>query len=490
MRRGAATGLGLVLSLALATPAAAQKRPLTPAAFSIVPHDANDVFLRVSNRGGIGLSVQAGDAGNFPRGTPNRYLFGGGLWIGAVGDVDGDGGPDTLTAIGNNPNRIGEFEWVEGVPGFDRDDARFLVLDSREDLLFPDEPVADQELFAIYSDRFALQTGGTVSNPIGLAVRQRSFAFDDPGLASAILFQWDVTNIAEEVRGRAVPLSALRAGVVLDPDIGAVQDDTAAPLVVDGTPILLVWDVDFTVDFFQGRPGFFAVVPLAEPTDVVATQLGPLAGGAPPVPLTDAGQYRALAGLAPEEPFVGDPGFDLRALVGWAAGDLAPGATRRVAAAFVWAEASGTPPEVLLPDDPDLDEDLPVVADLVAAVRAVRTAYAGRVAPLPTLLQFPGSPEEPEPGRGNAVFQNFPNPFDSQTTVVYSLAADTDVLLEVLDVTGRRVATLVDGSVARGQHTTVWDGLGDGGGEAPAGVYVIRLVTPEATTSVRALKRP
>lgn len=497
-RNGGRTGpgTGVVVSLALAAtlaadgPAAGQKRTLSPAAFSLVPHDVNETFLRVSNRGGIGLSLSAADVGNFPRGTRNRYLFGAGVWFGGVADVDGDGTADTLTTIGYNPNAVSEIEWVEGAPGFDRDDPRFDVLDSTEDLLFPAETIAAQELFTVYSDRLPVLVGGRRSIPLGVEVRQQSFAFTDEGLKSAIVFQWDVRNATVETRGRGVTIEGLKSGVVLDPDIGSVEDDTAAPLTIDGADVLLIWDADFSVSFFQGTPGFLAVVPLADPEEIVTTQLS--RGGGPDVqivPPTDVAQYRALAGAPPNAPTIAEPGFDLRALIGWGDVSLAPGAVHRAAAAFVFAPPAGTTP-FLGPLDPALDQDLPLLADLVAAVRAVRTAYAARVAPLPALLEFPGTPEELPPGSGDRVLQNFPNPFTGQTTIRYALAEAADIRLEVVDLAGRRVRSLVDGPRQGGLHTTVWDGAGETGGQAPAGVYVIRLVTPRTTTTVRALKRP
>ena len=95
------TAAVLLAALASASPVFSQK--LLPAASSLVAHDRNEVFLRVSNRGGYGLAVEAADAGNFPRGTPNRYLFGSGLWIGGIGDVDADGMPDSIVTVGGSP---------------------------------------------------------------------------------------------------------------------------------------------------------------------------------------------------------------------------------------------------------------------------------------------------------------------------------------------------------------------------------------------------
>jgi flagellar hook assembly protein FlgD len=50
-------------------------------------------------------------------------------------------------------------------------------------------------------------------------------------------------------------------------------------------------------------------------------------------------------------------------------------------------------------------------------------------------------------------------------------------VLSVFDVTGRRVATLVDGAMPAGEHVAEWDGRTIGGGHAGAGVYFTKLQT-------------
>ena len=81
--------------------------------------------------------------------------------------------------------------------------------------------------------------------------------------------------------------------------------------------------------------------------------------------------------------------------------------------------------------------------------------------------------------------QNHPNPFNPSTTIRYDLTATTRVTLDVLDVTGRLVATLVDGVQSPGPHQAVWDGLGFGGRRVSSGVYFYRLRTPEFSQSAK-----
>ncbi len=71
--------------------------------------------------------------------------------------------------------------------------------------------------------------------------------------------------------------------------------------------------------------------------------------------------------------------------------------------------------------------------------------------------------------------QNYPNPFNPSTTIEFSLPRAEHVRLEVINVLGRVVTTLVDGERAAGQHEVVWDGASDAGNRVASGVYFYRL---------------
>ena len=70
-----------------------------------------------------------------------------------------------------------------------------------------------------------------------------------------------------------------------------------------------------------------------------------------------------------------------------------------------------------------------------------------------------------------------PNPFTGSTLLRFSLAAAGPVRAELLDVTGRRVRSLVAGELVAGEHTLRWDGRDDRGHALPAGLYFARLET-------------
>ena len=68
--------------------------------------------------------------------------------------------------------------------------------------------------------------------------------------------------------------------------------------------------------------------------------------------------------------------------------------------------------------------------------------------------------------------QNYPNPFNPATTIGFELPMPTDVRLDVYDMTGRQLSTLVNGIYPSGYHTVQWNAIG-----LPTGIYVYRLTT-------------
>jgi|GEM_PF-3243563 len=70
------------------------------------------------------------------------------------------------------------------------------------------------------------------------------------------------------------------------------------------------------------------------------------------------------------------------------------------------------------------------------------------------------------------LFQNFPNPFNSQTEIRFDLPEDAQVEIVVFDPVGRKVRRLVDYFMAPGSHSATWDGKDDVGRQMPSGIYI------------------
>ena len=71
---------------------------------------------------------------------------------------------------------------------------------------------------------------------------------------------------------------------------------------------------------------------------------------------------------------------------------------------------------------------------------------------------------------------NFPNPFNPKTTIRFALAANEYVHLNVYDLGGRLVKTLVDEPMVAANHEVVWDGKDNNGARVASGVYFYKLV--------------
>ena len=86
---------------------------------------------------------------------------------------------------------------------------------------------------------------------------------------------------------------------------------------------------------------------------------------------------------------------------------------------------------------------------------------------------------------GFALGQNYPNPFNPSTVIPYQLPTAALVRLEVFNVLGQRVATLVDGERPAGAHTAVWMATDEAGQAVSAGVYIYRLAVGDAMATGR-----
>jgi hypothetical protein len=77
--------------------------------------------------------------------------------------------------------------------------------------------------------------------------------------------------------------------------------------------------------------------------------------------------------------------------------------------------------------------------------------------------------------------QNFPNPFNPETIIQFSISEPTQVRVEILNLLGQKVATLVDGNREPGNYWVRWDGTDNQGNAVANGIYFYRLVTEERT---------
>ncbi|HSG29361.1 MAG TPA: Ig-like domain-containing protein, partial [Candidatus Krumholzibacterium sp.] len=79
--------------------------------------------------------------------------------------------------------------------------------------------------------------------------------------------------------------------------------------------------------------------------------------------------------------------------------------------------------------------------------------------------------------------QNKPNPFNPATTISLFMPEPGNAVLEIFDVTGRRIATLHSGYLDRGEHPFQWHGTDSAGNRVSSGIYFYRLTAGKESIS-------
>ena len=77
------------------------------------------------------------------------------------------------------------------------------------------------------------------------------------------------------------------------------------------------------------------------------------------------------------------------------------------------------------------------------------------------------------------LYANYPNPFNAETQIAYTLSEVGPVELAIYNVWGQRVRTLVQGVQATGRYQIAWDGRSDSGAALASGVYLSRLASEQ-----------
>ena len=85
------------------------------------------------------------------------------------------------------------------------------------------------------------------------------------------------------------------------------------------------------------------------------------------------------------------------------------------------------------------------------------------------------SPGERSVPEAYSLSQNYPNPFNPVTRLRYQLPETGNVSLNVFNVFGQQVRTLVNTRMEAGYHSVYWDGRNDRGEKVTSGVYFSRM---------------
>ncbi len=88
-------------------------------------------------------------------------------------------------------------------------------------------------------------------------------------------------------------------------------------------------------------------------------------------------------------------------------------------------------------------------------------------------------------GNSGRLGQNYPNPVIGITTIPYTLTTSGETSIEIFDLLGNRVVTILDRYVQSGYYSVSWDGKDHTGKQLPNGVYIYILKTGEGLQSKR-----
>ncbi len=473
-------------------------------------HDVGRLACNVTNWGLIGsrpsMPSTFSDAPScqWPQPGAADYLWGAGLWVGAVslgqrlvstGQYEAELRPtdhplDTLyrSAMG----AAGGHRYPETLPDDDADGLEDEdPLNGRDD---DGDGLIDEDFAAVSEQYFRCEYADTVTvplpnhEPLGLEIVQQSYQWSDPYLGDAIGLDFTIRN------GGSRELEQVYLGFFADCDVG-LRDGTDIALddlagswegFVTGTdqrvwPVSLAYMRDADGDG-GAAPGYLGFVVLDHPTDSAGLAAPAAAGNASiqimnalmPFelggdPTNDTERY-ALLSAGAKDPDHCIPG-DYRVLI--ASGPfafLAPGETLFYRLAMVM----GT-------DLQDLRQNAAKVVQLYSGAAFDRdgdptTGENGRELVV-HWLRASDTPQTAQNRRFIACAQldAWPNPANPRVNVGIGLPATGLATLSVYDARGRRVRTLLAARQVQSQDRVVWDGADDGGRPLPSGVYELRL---------------
>ncbi|MCK4357812.1 MAG: C10 family peptidase [Candidatus Cloacimonetes bacterium] len=73
------------------------------------------------------------------------------------------------------------------------------------------------------------------------------------------------------------------------------------------------------------------------------------------------------------------------------------------------------------------------------------------------------------------ISENYPNPFNQATTIKYALRENSKISIEIYNIRGQKIKTLIDSKMKSGSHCVFWDGKDEKGRAVPSGIYFYKM---------------
>ncbi|MCP4580908.1 MAG: T9SS type A sorting domain-containing protein [candidate division Zixibacteria bacterium] len=452
----------------------------------------------------------------FPGESNIEYLFSALIWIGAtVEDPYNPGIYDTLVSIGDDGwwSGINELNPVDSITRY--------------------SGIADDELITSYADTMVIgvvpdPNDGRPHTPLGIRINSHSFSWIDPPYDDFVIVRYCIENILDN------DLEGIYIGFYYDGDVLHTSEDAYAPeegAQDDICGYLESVDAAYIIDN-NGQPydGIFTDISPAGICGIkflgssqpdmqlsfnwwisnVNSDLdwgpqlssnydGPFPGGGNGTPGGDIAKYMVMSnGEFDYEQFWCD--FDYSD-AGWIsppanAYDLANGFDTRFlfsfgplnipendSAYFYIAMVAGD----LLHADPDnyennlrysTDDSTSITSylqnldftDFINNCQSAVDAYLGMTDIQDDLTGY--LPKD------YGLSQNYPNPFNASTTIKYNLPTTSEVTIEIYDILGRKIETLLNDIKQAGYHQATWNAC-----EVSSGLYFYRIQAGEFTES-------
>ncbi len=93
--------------------------------------------------------------------------------------------------------------------------------------------------------------------------------------------------------------------------------------------------------------------------------------------------------------------------------------------------------------------------------------------------------------QNNIEFSNYPNPFNSRTTISFTIPEDSKIELIVFNIIGQKIKTIINNKLIKGKHSVVWDGTSNTNEPVVSGIYFCKLNIdnkPVSTKKIMLLK--
>ncbi len=88
---------------------------------------------------------------------------------------------------------------------------------------------------------------------------------------------------------------------------------------------------------------------------------------------------------------------------------------------------------------------------------------------------------------GYHLADNYPNPFNPETTIEYEMPTSGSLRLEIYNMLGQKIKTLIDQNQVAGSHRVVWNGKNESGEAVASGIYLYRIQSDNFTATKRML---